>query len=388
MEVQPTKKHLSFVLVLAAIIAGIISGCGSSSGDATTLLKQTFAGQHTVNSGNVSLSVSMTPSGSTSLNTPINLTFGGPFQSLGKGKLPKSNFNISVSAQGKTGSLAILSDGTNGYVTLQGTSYQLPAATFQKLQSSFSQTSANSSTNQGTLAKLGIDPLRWVRDPTVVGDETVAGTQTTHIRGSIDVAALLSDLNTFLGKASSASGSSQVPSNLSDSTRQRIASEVKSPSFDVWTGKTDKTLRKLAVGLTFPVTGQTATVLGGLKSARVGMDMQYASLNQPQNIAAPTNVRPFTEFSSKLRGILSQVQGSLLPGGSGSTGSTGSAPSTGGTAPSTGGTAPSTGGASPSTGGASSTPGTGNVQGYSQCIQSAGQDVSKMQQCAALLNGR
>ena len=77
------------------------------------------------------------PSGSSTLNGPITLSFGGPFQSLGKGKLPKSNFNVSISALGKTGSLGILSTGTTGYVTLQGTSYQLPAATFQKLESSF-----------------------------------------------------------------------------------------------------------------------------------------------------------------------------------------------------------------------------------------------------------
>ncbi len=34
------------------------------------------------------------------LTDPITLSFGGPFQSRGTGKLPASNFNISISALG------------------------------------------------------------------------------------------------------------------------------------------------------------------------------------------------------------------------------------------------------------------------------------------------
>ena len=121
-------------LLITGLACLALSACGSSSsGDATNLLKQTFSGSHTVNSGTLNFALSVTPSGSSTLNGPITFSFGGPFQTLGPGKLPKSNFSVSISALGKTGSLAILSTGTNGYVTLSGTSYQLPAATFQKL---------------------------------------------------------------------------------------------------------------------------------------------------------------------------------------------------------------------------------------------------------------
>ena len=192
------------LLIAASSIA--LSACGSSSGgDANSLLKQTFSGSHTVTSGNLSFSLTVSPSGSRTLSGPITLSFGGPFQSRGKGQLPASNFNISITASGRTGSLGILSTGTNGYVTLQGTSYQLPAATFQKLESSFAQvaSSPGAGSNGGTLSKLGIDPLHWLVNPSVVGHESVGGADTTHIRAGVNVAALLADLNTFLQKASS-----------------------------------------------------------------------------------------------------------------------------------------------------------------------------------------
>lgn len=359
------------LLALAAVgfSSLTLAACGSS-GDATTLLKETFSGKHTVNSGNLNLGVTMSPSGSSTLTSPISLSFGGPFQSLGTGKLPESNFTLGLNALGRNVSLGVLSTGTSGYVTLQGNSYQLPAATFQRLESSFSQlTSTGSGSGSSTLNKLGIHPLDWLQDPTIVGDETVAGTQTTHIRAKVNVSALLNDLNTFLQKASSTgvTGASRLSGGIPQSTQTRIASEVQNPSFDVWTGKSDKTLRKLTLGLTVPVSGQISTLLGGLRSAGIGLNMQYANLNEPQTITAPTNVRPYSEFTSQVRNFVQTLQSAVA----GSTGASG-AGSAG-----TGTTGSGTSGSGSSSG----------VQAYSKCIQAAGNDVTKMQQCAPLLSG-
>lgn len=371
MHYRSKGLQLAVSLVAAAVATVVLAACGSS-GDANKLLQQTFSGSHQVNSGNLSLSFTMAPTGSSPASGPIALNFGGPFQSLGSGKLPQSNFTIGVRALGKSGSLGILSTGSNGYVTLQGTSYQLPAATFQRLESSFSQvaSSPTSSSGSGVLGRLGIQPLHWLVNPTVVGDETVGGTSTTHIHAGINVSALLGDLNTFLQKASSlgVSGTSRLQSGLPASTQQHIASAVRNPTFDVWTGKSDKTLRKLAIKLTVTLSGQASTLLGGTHSADLGLNMQYADLNQPQTITGPTNVQPFSDFATKLRAFFASLQGTLGSGASGGTGSTGS-------------TGTGSGSSSSSSGSASS------LQRYSQCIQAAGNDVSKMQACAPLLNG-
>jgi hypothetical protein len=357
--------------VLAAALAAIsLAACGSSgsSGQASSLLRQTFSGKHTVNSGNINVSLALNPSGSSTLKGPLSLSFGGPFASLGTGKLPKSDFTVSFSALGRTGSLAILSTGTAGYVKVSGQSYQLPAATFRQLESSFSSLTSSSGggSGSGALSKLGIDPLHWLINPTVVGNESVGGANTTHIRAGIDVPKLLDDLNTFLAKAPtlSVSGLGKVPSSISPATRQQIAGEVRQPRFDVWTGTGDKTLRKLAISLVLPVTGQVSSLLGGLSSAQISLTMQYGDLNQPQTINAPSSVAPYSQFQAKVRSLLSALQNGL--GGSlGSTGSSSAGPSSSG-----------------------SSGGTSAVSSYAQCLQKAGQDLSKAQQCASLLNGK
>lgn len=365
-------------LIMVALASLGVAACGSASGsssDPNTLLSQTFSGTHKVTSGDLNLSLTIDASGSSQINGPITISFGGPFQTRGAGKLPESNFIVSASAMGHNGSLGILSTGTAGYVTLQGTSYQMPQATFQKLESSFSQlaSSPGSSNGSGTLGKLGIHPLRWLTHPTVVGTETVGGAPTTHIHAGVNVDALLGDLNTFIEKASSASnvaGTQSLKSGLPPATRSKIAAAVKSPSVDVWTGTSDHTIRRLTIALTVPVTGKTSSQLGGVKSADIGLTLQYANLNKPQTITAPTSVRPFSEFQTKLAAFVQALQG-VTSGTLGGSGSTGTSPSTG-TA-----TSPSAG---TSTGTAS------GVQKYSQCIQQAGGDVAKMQKCASLLS--
>lgn len=374
MKIPHIRRFLGIALAaLAAAVA--VAACGSSAGgNANQLLRQTFSGAHPVNSGNLSFSIRIQPSGSSTISGPVTISFGGPFQSLGKGKLPASDFNISLSADGRTGSLGILSTGTSGYVSLQGTSYKLPPTTFQQLESSFASLSASpgSGSSGGTLSKLGINPLQWLKNASVVGHENVAGTDTTHIHAGVNVPALLRDLSTFLGKASSASGG-KLPTSISPATQSRIAQEVRKPSFDVWTGSSDKTVRRMLIKLTLPVTGQISTLLGGLSSAAIAVTMQYADLNKPQTISAPTKVAPYSQFQAKLAAFLQELS-ALSGGATGSTGSSGSSGS------GSSGSAGSTGSGSSGSSGPSS-----GASAYSRCIQQSGGDVTKMQRCAPLL---
>jgi len=367
----PRASWLRLGLLMSAVAISLaLAACGSSSGSGATgsgsaasLLKQTFSSGHSVKSGVLGFTLSLNPSGSSTLTTPISLTLGGPFQSRGTGKLPASDFTIGISALGRKGSLAVISTGTSGFVSLEGANYQLPASDFQRLESSFSGV-ASSGGGQSSLAGFGIDPEHWLKNPSIVGTDTVGGAATTHIRAGVNVTALLSDLNTFLAKTAKTSGTTKIPSSISPATQQRIAGVVKNATVDVWTGTSDKTLRKLSLNLTLPVTGQISTLLGGLSSAGIGLTLQYSGLNQTESIATPTNVQPYSQFTTKLRSVVQAVEGGL--GGAGATG-----------------TAGATGSTTPSTGSGSSA----NVSKYTQCIQSAGQDVSKMQKCASLLNG-
>ena len=211
-----------------------------------------------------------------------------------------------------------MSTGTGGYVTLDGAAYQLPAADFQRLESGFSSV-GGSGQGGGGLSALGINPQHWLTNASVVGSDTVGGADTTHIRAGVNVSALLADINTLLGKASSSSGT-KLPSSIPQATQQKIAAAIKNATVDVWTGKSDKVLRKLSLNLTVPVTGQLSTLAGGATSAGIGFTLQYSDVNQPQTIAAPSNIKPYSQFTTKLRSVLAGIEGSVGGGSLGSTG--------------------------------------------------------------------
>jgi hypothetical protein len=362
----------AFVPLLAVCVA--LAGCGSGgdppSSNAANVLRQTFSGTHRVNSGHLRVALTITPSGSRTFTGPISLTFGGPFQSRGTGKLPASNFTVSLSALGNAASLGIISTGQHGYVTFEGSAYQLPQASYQRLEASFAQLTASpGSSHSSALSKLGIQPLHWLSNPKVVGSQNVNGAPTTHITAGINVSALLGDLSTFLKNASSMgiSSSSGFSSGLPGSVVTKIADEIQNPTFDVWTGNSDKTLRKLQIHLTLPVTGQVSTLLGGLQSAGVALTMSYGELNKPQNISAPKSVAPYSQFQQKLQSFISQIRGELssVLGGGGLSGSSSGFGSSGST---------------------STTGSAAKYQRYSHCIQAASGNVTKMQKCAPLLN--
>jgi len=327
--------------------------------------------------------VQVVPTGSKEITDPITITFGGPFQSEGAAKLPKSDFTVSGTVQGESGKLGIISTGTAGYVTLDGTSYQLPAATYSKLESKLSSVTgskSSSSSGAGLLGSLGIQPLNWLSSPQVVGQQSVGGAPTTHVSATVDVAEFLRGVNKLIGHAAKLGvpDASKVTSGITPAQQAKIAAHIESPTFDAWIGNSDKTLRKVSVGVTVPVTGQLRTELDGLTSLKVSVSMTYSDLNQPQTITAPTTLEPYSKFQQKVASILEAIEGGVLESEIGTTGTSGTG---------TSGTGTSTSGAATTVTGAVGTSTSGVDGKYSDCIEKAAGDVTKMQKCTSLLGG-
>jgi hypothetical protein len=169
----------------------------------------------------------------------------------------------------------------------------------------------------------------------------------------------LSDVNRLLSKAKNLGGSTtqSVPQGLSPQVQSIIERSVKRTQVDVYTGSSDHTLRRLTLSVSLVVPKDAQKAAGGLKSGELRFDLQIADLNSDQTINAPANPRPLTE--------LQQALGVLQGGGSGAS-----------TTPSATTPAPAT-----------TTPSAGAPKAYLDCVQKAGTDIAKVQQCAGLLNG-
>jgi hypothetical protein len=371
----------SLAAILAATVAAIgvaacggsSSGSGSSGSDGSssassspqTLLKQTFSSASAVKSGRVNFQIVITPTGSSIITTPITVSLSGPYEQAQKGQVPQSDLTISFTGLGKHATFGVLSTKTAAYITLQGTSYKLPAADFKQLSQSASQGSAFGSVPG--LSSLGINPENWLKNPQIVGTEEVDGTLTEHLSATLDVSKVIADVNTLLTKDASKLGAAAGTDHISAATARKVTAAIKNPTIDLWTGKNDTILRRLQLGATVPVSGTTSTELGGLTSASFKVTIDTTDVNQPQTITAPTHVGNYQQLQTKLQGILQGLGGLAglgVTSGAGATSGTGTA------------TAPAATGSS------------SQVSKYAKCINAAKDDVTKMQKCASLLNGQ
>jgi len=360
-----TSRPRLLLTLLAALIAAVLVGCGGgdegsgTSADEDTsvdqVLKDTFSGKKQVDSGKLDLSLKIDVQGSSDsqLQGPITLSLTGPFQTQGKGKLPKFAIDAAFSGAGQNLKAGLTSTGDKAFVNFQGTDYVVSDQVFRQFKAGYEQAQKQNANqgNQQSLATLGIDPRRWLTDPKNEGEAKVGDTDTIKITGGVDINKLLDDVNTALDKARGlgVQGSDQLPEKLTDQQKQEAADAIKDLKVEIYTGKEDTTLRRMVVNTTVeaPDNGGTGTL---------SLDFQLVDLNEDQSIEAPSGAKPFDQLLGQL--------GGLGLGGAGGTGGSGSSGDGGGS------------------GGASAD----DLKKYSDCVTEAGSDTAKAQKCAELLS--
>lgn len=356
------RPRSAFALVLAVLGLALVAGCGGGGDSASSdmpvdqLLKQTFSGDKQVKSGVLDLSLVVNAQGSSQLSGPLSLRLTGPFESQGKGKLPKFKLSASVSGNGQNLSAGITSTVDKGFVSFQGTDYVISDNVWSQFRKGYEQSQQKASAKSGgkTFSALGIDPGNWLTNPHTAGDGKVGNDDVVRITGGVDVAKMLDDVNTLLEKGSSLGGSAaqNVPNKLTEQQKQEAVKAIQSPAVEIDTGKDDSILRRVLVDFDVNV---PKTASASAQSAKVALDLKISDLNNSQDISEPSNPKPFTEL---LSGLQSLGLGGLGTGSAGSTGS-GSSGSSGASAD--------------------------NLKKYSQCIDKAGNDAAKAGKCADLL---
>ncbi len=359
-------------LALTALVALVLAACGGDDGgggekkgekadsstDVNTLLKETFSGDKKVDSGKFDMSMNIEVQGSEELQGPITIKLGGPFQTLGKGKLPKFKIDLAFKGAGQDIQAGVTSTGEKGFVSFKGQEYAVSDEIFKQVIAGYEEaqkkSAAENSGKQLNLATLGIDPRNWLTDPKNEGEEKVGDADTIKITGGVDVGKLLDDVNTALGKAGSLGlqNTGQVPTKLTEEQKKQVSDAVKSLKVEVYTGKEDKILRRMVIDLD----AQAPEGASGADAVKLKLDISLLDLNEDQEVAAPSNTKPFEELIGQLGGL----------GGLGALGGAGGA---------------SGGGAAGGAGSADQK----KLEEYTKCITEAGSDAAKAQKCAALL---
>ena len=352
------RRLLGLLLVaLASMAALALSACGGGgdSGDAKALLKQAF--QNPIKSANVSLDLSAKIDGVPQFSQPISVKLSGPYESQGKNKVPKLDWDVNVSGGGQTFSGGLISTGDNAYVTFQGQNYEVGT----DLVKQYEQQLGAQKSGSLSLKQYGVDPSSWVKNAKTEGDEDVAGTPTTKVTGTLDIGKMLNDINTLVEKAAPKTGATTTQ-RLTPQQIDQVKKVVKNPTFEAFVAKSDKTLRRLTADIKFSIPENQRQQAGGASGGTVNFSIQFANVGQPAQVTAPTDVKP-----------LSELQSQLGAGGLGGLGGSSGGSSSGGS---------SSGGSS---GGSGSSPSSQDFQKYADCLKKANGDQAAIQKCSDLI---
>ena len=342
------RTHRAFLALALVAVAALLSACGSSgSSNAQDTLNQAFSTP--IKSANVDLNAQLTLNGLKQLKGPIKLTLQGPYES-GQGKtIPKVDWDIAASAGGQNFTAGFISTGDDAFVNFQGQSYEIGKPAVAQLNKQVQ--AAKQKNKKNALSSLGIHPGDWLTNANNEGTANAGGVQTDHVSAAFDVGKFLDDIEKLVQKAGTQLGG--AASALTPQQRAKIQQIIQNPRVDVYVGKDDHVLRRLAADITFKIPANQQKQLNGLTDGTLSFSIEFSNVGQPQTITAPTSSKPITDLTSKL-GSLSGALGGATGGSSG--------------------------------GGSSGGAGTQALQKYSKCLQKANPtNTAQLQKCADLL---
>jgi len=338
------------VLLIGAIIVALGCGGGGSDKDAQALLDKAF--KQSIDSADLKLDAEVQVKGNPALSRPVRIEASGPFRT-NEGKLPSADLELKLGGGGQTVQTGFLSTGDRAFVKFQDVYYEEPRSKVAQANRSI----GNRGGRKSSLKALGLDPRRWLEDAHDEGDEKVAGAETSHVSGKLDVSRMVEDFNGFVKRSGGAirGATGQVPRPLTKRQLDKVSEIVKDASFDAYVAKEDDTVRRISGHLELDVPKGDRGSVGGIEGGSLSFTIEFAKVNGNQKIEAPAKARPLSDLTQSL--------GTSALGGGGSNSGSAAAPPLSG-----------------------SGPGSKAFKRYADCLDKADpQDTDALQRCAELL---
>src|SRR3954451_9635806 len=199
--ILPRVRRVAFVLLLLGAL--VLSSCGGGSDDkesVKSLLDRAFSTP--IHSADLKFQAKIELKGL--LSDPLQIQAEGPFRT-NKDKLPSADIDLEVgTGTGQTISSGVLTTGDRVFVKFQDVYFEQPAAQVRKTNAAIARRSKKGGQS---LSELGLDPRSWIAAAQDKGDARAAGADTHHVSGTLDVEALMRNLNHFIGNSAAALGS-------------------------------------------------------------------------------------------------------------------------------------------------------------------------------------
>ena len=223
----------------------------------------------------------------------------GPFELGARGELPEARIAYTKIVGSRRATVTLISTGKRAYVEVRGKAYELTPRQERQLRDSSGPLGGGSGSGSGGSPTSSLDLAGWLREPDLSGGERVGGAETDRITAELDVARVVEDLLGVaerLGVPREAVGGGA----LGEADDERLDRAVSSSSAELLTGREDRLLRRLRLGLELDpkAAAGDGVALGDVEAVSVDLELAIDRPNAPVRVDAPRDARPASELSS------------------------------------------------------------------------------------------
>ncbi|HEU0018729.1 MAG TPA: hypothetical protein VFQ14_00420 [Thermoleophilaceae bacterium] len=310
---QPWTAVLLAVLLLASGLA--LAACAGGGGggdaddDAAALLDMAF--DEAVPSADVDVDLQLDIEGRPGFEDPLRIRASGPYVRSEK-SLPQLDLDVAIEAQGAGQAIesGVLSTGDRLFLKFGGAFYEQSRAEVARTNRRLARENGDS----GTFSDLGLDARKWIVDARIDGEEEIGGVATEHVKGTLDVEAALTDLNSLLkGSSNALAEAGQQAKPFGKEEIERLAKSVDDPTFDVYVGKDDDVVRRISLRLDVEVPEQDREKVGGVTGASIRLSAQLDDVGGDQQVDVPRSAQPLSDLTRQL-GNLDELTGGAFGG--------------------------------------------------------------------------
>jgi hypothetical protein len=295
--ILPRVRRLGVLLLLAVCL---LAACGGEddTDSVENVLDRAFSEE--IRSADMRLEAEIELTGL--LDEPVRIEAEGPFRT-NEGKMPAADIELRIGSDGggQTVTSGVLTTGDRAFVKFQDVYYEQPPERVRDANEAIKRNRNGS--NSQPLSELGLEPRSWLGEAEEEGDAEVAGVETRHVSGTLDVDSLMRNLNRFVRRSGSALGGAAgqaAPPPLSNADIRELSEAVEDPSFDLYVGKEDGIIRRVSGRVEFEIPKPSRAGLGGLDGGSIVFSAEFRDVNGDQEIEAPANARPLSDLTDSL----------------------------------------------------------------------------------------